>query len=327
MDTPFRHTARAALLAAVACTPALSQTQPPAAAQTMELGATIKPGAKIFVTDRNGIQVGGRFLRFSPQELALLVDGKNRVIPSDRIGRIEKRDPLWNGMLIGAVPAALVGMLGAGASCSPHCDRDVPLGMLAFGAIGAGVGALIDFGIHGYSVIDGEPVASPNALRVPAPAMSLDELWRRVRQGDSVEVVTLAGQKVTGTFIQVSSTIVTLIVDGEHRDIPSNDVRRVTRRGGNRYRSGALWGGAIAGTMGLFTFMGCSGDGCGNPLFVAMFTGIPGALWGAAIGAVIPRHAVIYESDLSRAAGPPRAVHLVPAMVPGSVGVAFLATF
>src|SRR4029079_17514412 len=111
--------------------------------------------------------------------------------------------------------------------------------------------------------------------------MSLDELWRRVRQGDSVEVVTLAGQKVTGTFIQVSSTIVTLTVEGEHPDIPSNDVRRVTRRGGNRYRSGALWGGAIAGTMGLFTFMGCSGDGCGNPLFVAMFTGIPGALWGA----------------------------------------------
>jgi hypothetical protein len=310
----------------MACSPALSQTQPPAAAQTVELGATIRPGDKIFVTDRNGTQVGGRFLRYSPHELALLVDGRNRVIPSDGIGRIEKRDPLWNGMLIGAVPAALVGMAAAGASCSPDCGRDVTLGMLAFGAIGAGVGALIDFGIHGYSIIDGEPLASSDALRVPTPVASLDELWRRVRQGDKIDVATIGARNVTGKFVRVSDTFVTLMVDGKQREIPSNDVRRVTRRGGSRYRSGALWGGAIAGTMGLVTFMSCSGNGCGNPLFVAMFTGSAGALWGAAIGAVIPKHAMVYKSDAARAPGAPH-VRIVPAMAPGSVGVAFSATF
>jgi hypothetical protein len=72
--------------------------------------------------------------------------------------------------------------------------------------------------------------------------------------------------------------------------------------------------------------MSCSGNGCGNPLFVAMFTGSAGALWGAAIGAVIPKHAMVYKSDAARAPGAPH-VRIVPAMAPGSVGVAFSATF
>jgi hypothetical protein len=138
--------------------PAISQT-------ARELGGNVEAGDTIFVTDRNGVQIGGRLLRLSPEGLALLVGGQERVIPQNSIGRTEKRDSLWNGMLIGAVPTALVAMAAAGASCSPHCDRDVPLGMLVFGAMGAGIGALIDFGIHGYSIVGGPPLASPNARR------------------------------------------------------------------------------------------------------------------------------------------------------------------
>jgi hypothetical protein len=139
-------------------------------------------------------------------------------------------------------------------------------------------------------------------------------------------VATIGARNVTGKFVRVSDTFVTLMVDGKQREIPSNDVRRVTRAGGNRHRSGALWGGVIAGTMGLLTTAGCSGDGGGNTLFVAMFAGSAGALWGAAIGAVIPKHAMVYKSDAARAPGAPH-VRIVPAMAPGSVGVAFSATF
>src|SRR6185503_12022983 len=124
-------------------------------------------GDTIFVTDRNGIQTDGVLLRTAPEGLTLLVDGQERLFPTAGIGRVEKRDSRWNGMLIGAVPAALVGMMGAGASCSPHCGRDVPLAALINGAIGAGIGALIDSQIDGYSSVAGPSLSPPNARRTP----------------------------------------------------------------------------------------------------------------------------------------------------------------
>ena len=293
----------------------------PATSQTaVELSGKVEPGDTIFVTERNGVQTPGRLLRLSSDGLAMLVGGQERVIQRNGIGRIEKRDSLWNGMLIGAVPSALFGMAAAGASCSPRCARDVSLGGVVFGAIGAGIGALVDTGIRGYSIVDGPPLPSPNTRSVLLPVMLPTDLWLRVRQGDTIEVVMLSGQRVTGKFVQASGAFVALMVDGTHRDIPSSDVRRVTRAG-NRYRSGALWSGAIFGAIGLLSGAGCSGGGCGNPLFVAIFTGTSGALLGAVIGAAIPKHPVVYE------AGASSAVRVMPMIGPHGVGVTFSAKF
>jgi hypothetical protein len=314
-----------AIVAVLVAIPATAQNpiQPPPTAtpQTpVELSEKVEAGDMIFVTDRNGVQTGGRLQSISSQGLALLVDGQERMIPSNGVGRVEKRDSLWNGMLIGAVPSALLGVAAAGASCSPHCYRDMPLGGLVVGAIGAGIGALIDFGIHGYSIIGGPPLASPNARRVPEPVALLDELWLRVRQGDTIEVATLGGQKVRGKFVQASSTSVMLMVRGDHREIRSSDIRLVTRAG-NRYRSGALWGGAIFLADGVLASASCRGSGCGNPLFAGMFMGSHGALWGAVIGAAIPKHSVVYESGASLG------VRVLPVLHRGRVGVALSARF
>jgi hypothetical protein len=300
--------------------PATSLAQSKTAQMGAELSRTVRPGDEIFVTDRTGVQTGGRVLHLSPEELTLLVDKQERVIPSSGIGRIEKRDSFWNGMLIGAVPAALIGAGVAGFECSPHCSRDVPLGMLVYGAIGTGIGALIDASVRGYAVVDGPPLGPPNALTDPAPVTSLDDLWMRVRQGDTVHVVTPSGQHVKGKFIQVSDAFVTLRISGKNRQIPSSDVLRVTRAG-NRHRSGALAGAAIFGTLGLVSSAACSGSGCGNPLGVAMAMGSVGALWGAVIGAAIPKHPTVYES----AAGP--TVRVTSMIGAGRVGVAVSATF
>ena len=223
-----------------------------------------------------------------------------------------------SGVVINGIVAGLSGVLASFVGCA---FAFILMFMLhVFGAMGAGIGALIDFGIRGYSVIGGPPLASPNARRVSAPVALLDELWLRVRQGDTIDVVTTGGRKVTGKFVQVSRTSVTLMVGDDHREIPSSDVGRV-RRAGNRYRSGALWGGAIFGAMGLLSSAGCSGGGCGNPLFVGMFTGTAGVLWGAAIGAAIPKHPVVYE------AGASSALRLIPMMGPHRIAVAFTAKF
>ena len=285
----------------------------PAAAQ--------QAGDAIFVTDRSGIQTDGVLLRTAPEGLTLLVDGQERLIPVAGIGRVEKRDSLWNGMLIGAVPGTVIGMMGAGASCSPHCGRDVPLAALVNGAIGAGIGALIDSQIDGYSAVMGPSLSPPNARRTPRPVGSLDELWLRVREGDRIEVETTRGN-VRGKFIKASQSSVTVTVGGDVREIPSIDVRRVTRTG-NRYRSGALWGAAVVGTMGAVASASCSATSknCGHPLLVGLAFGGSGALWGTMIGALIPKHPAVFGSDSSSG------LHVSPVVQVGRVGMALSARF
>jgi hypothetical protein len=286
----------------------------PAAAQ--------KAGDTIFVTDRNGIQTDGVLLRTAPEGLTLLVDGQERLFPAAGVGRVEKRDSRWNGALIGAVPGVLMGMMAAGASCSPHCGRDVALGALVNGAIGAGIGALIDSQIDGYSSVSGPSLSPRNARRTPPPVGSLDELWMRVREGDSIEVATTRGQKVQGKFVQASQSSVTLTVGGDVREIPSSDVRRVTRSG-NRYRSGALWGAALVGTMSAVASAGCgvTSKDCGSPVLVGLVFGGTGALWGTMIGALIPKHPVVFGSDASKS------LRVTPVLQVGRVGVAFSTRF
>ena len=300
------------------CLPQAGLAQSTSAAPAEDLSGKVKPGQRIFVTDGNGVQTEGRVRRVARGELTLLVDGHERTFRSGEIGRVEKRDSLWNGMLIGAVPAALLGGAAAGASCSPRCSRDVPLGMLVFGAMGAGLGALIDAGVGGYSVIDGPALASPNARAVPAPVTSFDHLWLRVRQGDRIDVMMRSGQTFTGRFVRVSSLSVTMMVDGGALTLPVSAISRVTRAG-NRYRSGALWGGVIIGTIGLL--QGASCNGCGNPVLAGMLMGGTGALWGAAIGAAVPKHPVVYGGAASSRA------YIAPIIGARRIGVAVSATF
>jgi hypothetical protein len=244
------------------------------------------------------------------------------LIPATGVGRIEKRDSLWNGMLIGAAPWALIGTTVAGLSCSSHCGRDVPLAALAYGAIGAGIGGLIDSQIDGYSSVSGPSLSPPNARRTPPPVASLDELWLRVREGDRIEVSTVRGQKVRGKFVQASQSSVTVTVGGDVREIPSSDVRRVTRTG-NRYRSGALWGGVVIGAAGAIASATCRENlyGCGNPVVVGLASGGIGALWGTIIGALIPKHPVVFGLDASSG------LRVTPVVQVGRVGVAFSARF
>ncbi len=292
----------------------------PASAQ--ELSGKVEAGDTIFITDRNGVQTAGRLLNLAPEGLTLLVGAQERLIPRGGVGRIEKRDSLWNGMLTGgAVSAGLVGMI-AGAACSSDCGGfELPVTVF-YGAVGAGIGALIDSAAHNYSAVDGPSLGSPNARRTPAPVASLDDLWLRVRDGDAIEVATSAGHKVRGRFVQASRTSVTITVGGDLQEIRSSDIR-VVKRKGNRYRSGALWGGAIIGMGHALASAGCEGGSavCGNPALVgAVFAG-PGALWGTIIGALIPKHTMVYGPDSSSS------VRVAPMLQAGRLGVALSASF
>ena len=305
------------LLMLVATGSASAQEGVAANVELAELERRVKPGDEIFLTDREGRETRGRLMRISPAELLVLVGSEERKVEPAAVGRVEKRDPPGNGALIGAVPFALIGMASVGASCSPHCAGAVSAAAAVFAGIGAGVGALIDRRIRGYTAIYGPGVAPANAIRQGAPVESLGELWTRVRQGDTVRVLARSGDKITGTFVRASAGSMFVLVASQLRELPASEVRRVARRG-NQYRRGALAGAALLGLSAAINACASSGgNGCssGDVLFAAAFFGSSGALWGAGIGALIPKHAVVLES------GTPATARVNPRVALGRVGV------
>jgi hypothetical protein len=91
----MRYTTLAAIVLALSVAPLDAQT-------AEALNEKVKTGDTLFVTDRTGVQAKGRLIRLSPEDLTLLIGGEERALPFSGIGRIEKRDPLWNG--IWAIP-------------------------------------------------------------------------------------------------------------------------------------------------------------------------------------------------------------------------------
>ena len=131
-----------------------------------EMRALVKPGDTIDVTDANGRRTRGRLGELSGSSLELLVrktgpDGRETFVPQARLSepdvqqvRLDRRDSLWSGTLIGLAPgaagAAFVLFVGAGCDCYTVESR-APLALvtLAFaGGIGAAIGAGIDAVIY-----------------------------------------------------------------------------------------------------------------------------------------------------------------------------------
>jgi hypothetical protein len=85
-------------------------------------------------------------------QLTLLVRGKQVAIPRAAIGRVEseRRDPLWNGLILGAVLSLGMRAAFSGETCSRSPE---PFCTIKGTVVGAGIGAFIDFQIKGHRVI------------------------------------------------------------------------------------------------------------------------------------------------------------------------------
>jgi hypothetical protein len=152
------------------------------------------------------------------------------------------------------------------------------------------------------------------AMTTPSPAgaetvaRSMDELGRRMKPGQKVQVLERSGRLTEGVITEVSESSLTLFA-GENRTLPAEEVLRVDREGDPVW-NGILIGaasGAVAGVVVLLSSRSLSEEQkladncpeCTSPSIVAI-----AAAEGAAVGWLIDGlrkgRTRLYEAPLSR---------------------------
>lgn len=154
--------------------------------------------------------------------------------------------------------------------------------------------------------------AQANSGPSAGPVTSFDQLWMKVKSGDTVYVLDTNARETTGTFARVSPASIAVLVDGQIREISFDDVSQVARRG-DRLWNGAVIGGAFGALAAVL--VNTSADGClfspcvataGERTFTVLaVAGVYTAI-GAGIDALIHGRTVVYRAT------PQRTVHLNP---------------
>jgi len=124
--------------------------------QALPIGTPVR----IEQPDAGSGPVEGRIETVQDAALSLLVRGQRITIPREAIQRLtrEHRDPLWNGLLIGASLSLVVRVAFAGEACGHASD---PRCTIQGALIGAGLGAFVDSRIRRHRLVYD---ASPPAL-------------------------------------------------------------------------------------------------------------------------------------------------------------------
>ena len=117
-----------------------------------ELRTTVSRGDRVVVVDRSGGETRGLVASISDLALTLTFDGDHRDFAEDAVRRIdrERRDPVSNGLLIGAGTGAVLGF-GIGRrldspACRPgiECGQGAALGTINGVMWGAVAGWMVD---------------------------------------------------------------------------------------------------------------------------------------------------------------------------------------
>lgn len=185
-----RATAAAILILAMALGAAnVAAAQEPVTSFDL-LNTRLMVGDTVWVTDAQGREVKGKIRDLSPASLLVDVGGTPQDFQATRVGtiRTQRKDPLWNGALWGALAGAVTGA----ASCllNPECSGDegaaaVSVGLAGVGAAaGAGIGAGVDAAIRG-----------PKLLVYAAPA---------ARGGSRLSVAPLVTPRMKGVAVSFS---------------------------------------------------------------------------------------------------------------------------
>jgi hypothetical protein len=138
--------------------PALAGAQEPAT-NLKDLQSSLDAGNTVRLIEPDGTRVQGHVIDVTSSALKLKVKGVSREFQEPQIREINLKyhDPVWNGvswgLVIGGTSGAVIGAIASGAFCD-GCANGVAKSVVAFGLMGAGIGAgtggLSDFLRNGY---------------------------------------------------------------------------------------------------------------------------------------------------------------------------------
>jgi hypothetical protein len=141
----------------------------------------------VYVRDRLGVETPGRLLGLNPDSLLLLVNGVERRFDIADVARVQKRDSLRNGTIIGAIVGVGMGLVAAGLSDCPgehpggNCAGFRAAGVAVSTGVYAGLGAGIDALVRGRTTIYAASQATPaGAMSEPGlarPTLRLALSW------------------------------------------------------------------------------------------------------------------------------------------------------
>ena len=164
-----------------------AQAQAQAVASFEELRSSLKltAGESVQVTSQDGTTVKGKLVTISDRTIAVIVKGIRQEMSESAIREIRHRRPdkWWNGALIGLGVGVVAGAVVPLALCESDLECQVIVTSVfvpTFAGIGAGAGALIDFGIQKHETVyasGGVPVRQ--GMRV-SPLLSKDRKGVRV---------------------------------------------------------------------------------------------------------------------------------------------------
>lgn len=123
----------------------------------------VKPGQTVWVTAADGTMTKGKVQTVGTTGVQLTSGAGRTSLPLSSIERIETRDSLKNGAIIGAIPTAVLLGVGAGVVsgldclfktvCEDSANKHALIGAVAGAGIGALIGAAIDRAIPGRRVL------------------------------------------------------------------------------------------------------------------------------------------------------------------------------
>jgi hypothetical protein len=149
------------------------------------LPEVLKIGSVIYVEDEAGRRTKGRLVDLSGSSL-MLESGSGRELrkfAADRLVRVSQVDSLADGFGIGFAMGALPGVR-LGLTVHGHCYNESPtescpgmisaslIGGAILGAIGGGLGALVDSAINGETLVFAKPQVSSVARVRLTPVLS-----------------------------------------------------------------------------------------------------------------------------------------------------------
>ena len=151
-------------------------------------------------------------------------------------------------------------------------------------------------------------VLSGCAAAEAQPVSSFPDLWMRLKSGDRIFVTDGGGQETSGVFAKVSDSTISLLMEGQVREMPSTEVREIARQG-DSLLNGFLIGAGIGAALEAAAFADCDEfyEECLNPAAAAAVGGLVFGGVGALIDHFIKGRTVVFRASRT-------AFHLRPAI-------------